>query len=861
MKKLMSLFLCFALLLPSLVIPSTAQAAAAPSGSFNVERECKNGKCVEGLMDLADAKMVQARRDKCIPPTGTRNEEAWFEENPMKPDCLVQIKEIEEIHLKLQKVQAHYSNELIEDQEQMCRAEETNLGIDLANQRDIAKVAASAACSPAKQRDVASRCAGDSTCALMSSAIPFLGATVANKIIPASKRSGRCSAKGDNCLVQMGTAFVKSVFGLFGGAWDLLKAAGRAVLNGVKAGARKFWGWVTGAENKSSTSQLAAAKASKNDGIFQQLKKDFFGTMGKLWAGMVGAITHWLSNDIFCQEWAGTPRFSECKRPSKGIACTNCKTVINGMCAISGVIISEVIPAFLTGGLVTAAKYGVSAASKLSKLVKVSSASQRAIKNSSRLKGIIGPMTSVTKKLQRMTVGSRFGRTTLSAIKAAVSSIGRYMLKPSVRAMKKTLASMKSVARTAKTYVMMTPAGPVITFGTKAAKFGGKVILFPFENAMTVKSFEIGEKMFERIFAKAGSARLFGGVRPALAVEATRAIGVMDDAYLDMQLTKIAKRPGSEFVTRAEDQYIQTVRAQRGRVVDNYLDGKPSIPLKNLVDDLYPDLVYGKFSRHANPDDIRKAENDLMEAIGRMANDAQKNRLMAEFQAHLSSSARADALAGTPTFTRTEVIANATLSDEARAAKALEVASVDPAVTPPAVITQLKATVQQAHDAGDGSVFHYRYGEIKDKYRILSTGGFTNRQSELLIRSGLAGKARPEDTLFALRVVSVPQVNPDQVVSMTAHLDYRVIMNGVEASRRPATARALMVLESGSETSAEAAAIYSKFQDRFKQVQSLAKADSDAVALLAEFIKKQRRAGLSDELINKKLDEAFGACK
>ena len=861
MKRIISLILCVALVLPSVVVTQEAQAAAAPRDSFNVEKECKNGKCIEGLMDLADAKIIQARKDKCLPPAGTENETAWFESTAMTPDCLVQIKEIEEIHAKLQKVQAHYANEIEEDQEQMCKAEEANVGIDLNNQRAIAAAAANAACSPEKQKQVAQRCAGDSVCALMSSAVPFLGATVANKIIPESKRSGSCSAKGDNCLVQMGTAFVKSVFGFFGGAWDLLKAAGSAVLNGVKNAGRKFWGWVTGAENKSSTSQLAAAKASKNDGIFQMLKNDFFGTMGKLWSGLVGALSEWLSNDVFCQEWAGTPRYSECTRPAKGIACTNCKTVINGMCAISGVVIAEVIPAFLTGGLVTAAKYGVSAASKLSKLVRVSAASQRLIKNSSRLKSIITPMSSALRKIDRITMASRFGRTALSALKIAMRSIGRYMLKPAVVALKKSLSAMKAVARTSKTYVMMTPAGPVITFGTKVAKGAGKVLMFPFENFMTVKSFEIGEKFFEKIFQKAGTARLFGGVRPALAAEASKAIGVIDDAYLDMQLTRVVKLPGSEFATKAEADYIRALRVNRGRVVDNYLDGKPSIPLKNLVDDLYPDLNYGKFAKHVSPEDVRKTEGELMEAIGRMSNTAQRDRLMAEYQAHLASSARADALVGTPTFTRTEVLANAGLSDEARAAKALEVAKVDPAVTSPKIVAQLKVTVQQAHNAGDGAVFSYRYSEIKDKYRILSNGGFTNRQSELLIRSGLAGKARPEDTLAALKIVSVPKLNPEQVVNLANHADYRVILNGVEVTRRPATAKALIVLENGSTTSAEAAATYSKFQERFSQVRKLAPRDSDAEALLAEFIRKQRASGISDDVINSKLDDAFGVCK
>jgi len=268
MKHALNLFVALALLLPDLIITSTAQAAAAPSTTFNVQRDCRNASCAQGLMDLADAKVVRARREGCMPPSGTRDEAAWYEDHPITIECLRLNKEIEEIYEKLQRVQAHYADVVENDEEQMCRAQEYNAGVDIQNLRAIERASAAATCSTARQREVLQRCGGDAVCALVSSAVPFLG-PLANSLLPANARSASCSAKQDNCLVQMGTAFVRSVFGFFEGAWGLLKAGWRAASRAVANGARRLWSWVTGAERQSSTAQLAAVRASREDGVFQ----------------------------------------------------------------------------------------------------------------------------------------------------------------------------------------------------------------------------------------------------------------------------------------------------------------------------------------------------------------------------------------------------------------------------------------------------------------------------------------------------------------------------------------------------------------------------------------------------------------
>jgi hypothetical protein len=859
MKHILNLVVCLAILLPDLIIQS-ASAAAAPRTTFNVARDCRNGSCVQGLMDLADAKVLRARREGCMPPSGTRNEAAWYEENPITIECLKLNKEIEETYDKLQRVQAHYSDAVESDEEQMCRAQEHNATVDVQNLRAIERASAAATCSAAKQREVLQRCGGDAVCALVSSAVPFLG-PLANQLLPANARSASCSARQDNCLVQMGTAFVKSVFGFFEGAWGLLKAGWNAAARAVGRGARRLWSWVTGAERQSSTAQLAAVRASREDGVFQQLRRDFKGTMGRLWAGLIGALNHWLANDIFCQEWAGTPRFSECKRPANGLACTSCKTVINGMCAISGVIIGEVIPSFLTGGLATAAKHGVSAAARLARLVRVSTASRRAVA-ASRVARMVRPVTTVTRQLARMTVQSRLGRGVLSTLKTLTRNIGRYLARPAAVAAKRSLTVMRTTARNAKTYIMMSPAGPVVLFGTKAARTAGKVIIFPFENAMTAKAFDLGQEFVERLFQQAGKGRLFNASRSvAMGADASRAMSAIDEAYIEMKVSSVVK-PSSDVATNAQQRYLQTVRTQRPRVVDNYIDGKPTVSLQNLVDELYPELNYGSLTRGMSAEDIRKAESELMEAIGRVRNTPNRDRLMAEYQSHLSSTARADAVAGSPTFTRPEVISNATIpTDDARFNQAMRVTNIQDEALAPADAARMRDAVVRAHNTGDGAVYDYTFSEVREKYRILNQeGGFTPRQSDILIRSGVAGRARPEDTLNALRLVVVPKASPQLVEAMASNTNYASIIRSVEASRRPATARALLVLENAGMNSSEAAATFTRFQDRFAQMRRLSTKNSDAEALLAEIIRRERARGLSDNAINQKLDNAFGKC-
>lgn len=855
MQKTLSFGLAIVMFVTSLSINSSWAAASKNaldlSANFNIERDCPEGKCVEDMIGLVEAKTVQARQDKCLPPQGTKDENAWFEANPMSIECFKLVKEIEEYYGRLEKIQAHFSGLIVENDEIACKEEKDAAALNLANIKDIDAANAAASCSEARKKEIWNKCASDAGCVLVSSALTVAG-PFAKHFIPKAMANKGCSATNDNCLKQLALGFVKAVFSFFEGAWGLLKMAG----NGIANAGKNFWSWVSGAEKKSSTAQLAAAQASEEEGFFQQLKNDFSGTMSKVWAGLLAAIKHWLANSMFCQEWSGVAQFSECKRPAQGFDCTECKAMITGMCAITGVLVAEIIPAFLTGGLVTVAKHGVSAASKVSKLFKVSAASSRAIRNSRLGTMAARPVTAITKAVST----SRFTQRALRAFETAVKSINRFLLKPSVKAVKKSFQVMRIVARTSKTYLMLTPAGPVLTFGTKAASFSIKAILFPFENALMVKSFQLGERAFDKIFAKAGSARFFGGVRPVLAGEAGRAMSAIDDAYIEMQVTKWTKRYGSQFITKAEERYLQQLRLNRSRVIDEYLSKRPQVTLEKLIDDLYPELNYGKYSDHVKTPDVLKAEAELYDSIVKMTDEVEQARLFRAYDLHISSSARADGLIDTLTFKRPQVLRNSQLDDQQRVEEAFNLTNIDSAKLPVEEADKLKLGLLKAHNHGSGGVYRYSYADVSEKYRILTEAGFTNRQAEVLIRSGLAGKAHPQDVLENLSKVAIPDVTTEIVEGMLKNPNYKEILSGLDKGHRLSLSRALKIFEDGGMSPAQAAATFRRHEGHFLKVQK-SSPDSNAEALLAEYIRKQKKAGASDDIIQRKLDDSIGKCK
>jgi hypothetical protein len=126
------------------------------------------------------------------------------------------------------------------------------------------------------------------------------------------------------------------------------------------------------------------------------------------------------------------------------------------------------------------------------------------------------------------------------------------------------------------------------------------------------------------------------------------------------------------------------------------------------------------------------------------------------------------------------------------------------------------------------------------------------------VRAG--GKIYPEDSFAALKVVEVPEINPNILDQMNGNEHYSSLLKSVEPQHKKATAKSLKLLENAGIEPSEVAKIYKKHEKYFLHIQKTAPIDSDAPALLAEFIKRQKKLGLSDEMIEDKLGEAFKKC-
>jgi hypothetical protein len=847
MNKLISYFITLALLLPTLT-PAITRAGVSEVNSpkeFLPARDCPNGQCVEALSALLEAKVNQAKKDGCFPPASTKDATSWYQSKQLSLDCFRELKEIDELFEKLKAIELYLSEMTEKGQCESCGPDIVGMSGLISNIEEVD--AATQVCSIERKKEISDKCTDDAKCVLISSATTALGPALmpfSQTFLPSDLREKGCKANQDSCLTQLATGFVKAVFLLFEGLWDILKGAGKLAKQGIK----NLWNWVTEAENKSSTSQLAAAKASEDEGVFKQLMTDFSGTMGNLWSGLMAAIKEWLSSSIFCQEWSGTPQFSECKRPAQGLDCTECKAMITGMCAMTGTIVAEVIPAFLTGGLLTCAKYGAQGASKVAKLIKVSASTNKAIKNSKVADLALKPMGAISKSIK----GSQLTAVVSKELKLALKALKNVLVKPSIKVAKSALEAMKSAAKSSKTFIMVSPAGPVVIFGTKTLKTAGKVLIFPFENALTIKSFHLGRKSFDKVFEKMGVS-VVNSSRPLLTAEASRAMSAMDDAYKEYRLAKI--NGNNSRILEAEEKYLQVVRSNRASTVDEYLRSSKNMKFEEVIDELYPELHYGRFGKNISAEKIVKAEEELFEAISRMPESGNKEMLLKSYQEHLSSRLRKVSLPG-QAFSKEEIIHHASLLPDEKVNKIQELSGKNFTESQRQSLVKALSETEQSK----GSLFSYTAEELNQQRRLLTDAGLSKRQADEVIKSGLAGKLKPEDTFEALRKVALPK-SEGLVEELSKNAEYNKILISFAENRKPAVARALKVFENGGMSSAEASAAFRKFDKNFTHVQNLAGSESDAASFLAEFIQRQKKAGLSDNVIRSKIDDAFGACK
>lgn len=691
------------------------------------QEECKNGECVENILTTLE-NLGKVYEETCLPSEAVSDLEKYYLENGLTEECWKYLSEINHLEKELSDHRSRLKVNLScgSGTCKMAGLPEENIPGQLTK---LAIKETELTCSSNQKKEIKDNCKSDMTCVLAASAAG-LGGYSAERLFPEKSKLKNCHLGNDSCLTQLGTSFLKTSFTFFEGSWDLLKLAGNKI--GEKM--NDFWSWVTEAEDHASTSQLALAQASEEPGFFDMLVSDFPGTMIKVWEALVTSLKDWLKKDIFCKKWEAIPHFSKCLNPSESFDCIGCKAMVTGLCGISGTLVSEVIPAFLTGGLFTAAKYGASGAAKISSLFKLSDKGLAEVKS---LKlSHLGPISAKVLK------------TTKSGISKTQERIGLYLINPTRKKISSSLAVLNSLTNKGLS-LGKSSSGDVLLFTGKALKNTGKVIIYPIDNPMTAFAFKAGQRSFDKFFTL-GHPKLAAssGVVTALRTEDPE----LERLVIQLETTKVSKESTPEEVLKLEEKLRERLIPKRQQLLKAVLQ-KKDLNLDEMIKYLYPELKYGKLAKKLSTEELLKAEEELFLEISHLKSGAKKEDLLKKYHFQIvQGEARSRVLNNSPTTE--EILRNSELKQDERLVKALKI--IKRAISSEEEKNKLALTLQKAHNFGEKKgVFEYSWSELREKYRILVDGGFSKLEANDLIRFGIAGKPpvrellEPQEMLFS----------------------------------------------------------------------------------------------------------------
>lgn len=615
MKNIISIKLVFVLLISSLSSWAPMVEAAAKKAS------CENGECIPKLIDRLED--VGALYKKQCLPKGIKNDqiEKYHLDNGITEECWKFITEINHLETELLAHQNKLESRLGCESGD-CKMSPTGDSLN-AQINQFSKVEDSLSCTEPKKQAIRNQCPSDMNCVLASTALG-VGGYLAELIIPAKAKPKGCHLGNDSCLTQLATGFLKAAITFFEGAWDLLKIIGKK----AKQKMGQFWNWVSGAENHSSTSQLAMAKASKDKGVFDMLLNDFPGTMKKIWGAFVGSMKEWMKTSVFCQKWSGVPQFSQCLVPTNSFDCIPCKTMVTGLCSITGTIVAEVVPSFLTGGLLTAAKHGVNGAAKIAKVFKVSKAGLNAVKASRVGKIAVQASTKVDDAVRitkALTIAKNVVNASLLAIKA-------YLISPTRKILKTSFTVMSNAVKKSGAYIAETAAGKVLIFSGKTVKTAGKVILYPIDNPMTTFAYKSGSRTFEKLL-KLGSPKL--GTKTIVTSSLVQKNGQMETVLAKLEKAKMAPKPNAKDILKLEEELLSKIEPYRRDLIKAALNG-PDADFSDVIKHLYPELQYGDLAKKLPKAKVVQAESDLFIEIQRMPDGAPKTAALKRYKAHVA---------------------------------------------------------------------------------------------------------------------------------------------------------------------------------------------------------------------------------
>lgn len=582
--------------------------------------KCDKGECIPGLLDRLKSLGTKYHQE-CLPKGKIpANLEAYHRARGLSESCWKYITEINHLEAKLLRVQ----NQL--ELKAGCSGGNCQLPADAQNLNlqlnQFSHIGEELSCNGPRKIAVQKQCPDDLNCVLASSALSLaslpagaMGGYLAEQFLPEKNKIKNCHLGNDSCVTQLGTAFFKAALTYLNGAWDLLKMAGNAA--GNKMG--EFWNWVTGAENHTSTSQLALAKASEDPSVFQALLDDFPGTMKKIWHTFVASIKDWLKTSIFCEKWQGAPHFGKCLKPADSYDCLPCKTLVTGLCGISGTLVAEVVPNFLAGGLVTAVKHGARGAAKISKLFKVSKTSIKAIQASSLSKN--------ASRMSKVIIASK------AAIGISLKAIKTYLISPARKTLKASYSALKNLSKKGSVFLAESATGRTIKFSGTVAKNSLELVLYPIDNPLTTLAYKAGAKTMDKAF-KLGAPKLARSTKVTATIIESNA--KLEPLLARIEKTKMSGRINAKQLVKLEEELLSKVTPVRQNLVRSAFK-KGNVEITDLIKHLYPELQYDQLARVLPKTKIIQAEKELYKEITRLPKSSAKQAYLAKYKLHVGS--------------------------------------------------------------------------------------------------------------------------------------------------------------------------------------------------------------------------------
>lgn len=610
MKKLISLKLVLLLLCTSLSTLAPVGQALAKEGS------CENGECIEKLVDKLEdlGKLYKAQ---CLPKNIKHADIPKYQkENGITEECFKILSEVKEKEDELAKHKDRLEGKLGCESGD-CKMPNASVSIN-SQLKDLSKVGDGLVCNEQKKQEIKNSCSSDLTCVMAASALG-VGGYLAEILVPEKAKPKDCHLGNDSCVTQLASSFIKAAASFFQGMWWIASSAGKYA--GKKMG--EFWNWVSGAEDHSSTSQLALAKASEDPSIFKELTEDFPGAMKKIFSAFVASLKEWMKNDVFCQKWAGVPRASKCLTPTNNFDCLPCKTMVTGLCSITGTLVAEIVPAFLSGGLTVALKQGVNGAAKIATLFKASKTGLDAVKGTKLGQAAVAASTK-TDEVLRVSKGLKAAK---DSITVALNAIKTYMLSPSRNALKVSYTSLMDGLKKGGAAIVDAPGGKVLVYAGTTLKYGVKTILYPIDNPLTNLAYKAGHKTFDKIFTLG---------KPTLATKTTVTAAIIaKDPSLETTLAKISKETDASKKLALEEELLSKVAPIREDAATIALS-KDGTEISQVVKDLYPELQYGQLAKKLPAEKVAEVEKKLYIQISEVADGARKQNLMNQYKTYVS---------------------------------------------------------------------------------------------------------------------------------------------------------------------------------------------------------------------------------